>query len=633
MLTFGKDRLDYGQMLLPPDGFKLHRAMAATYSLDLDTLLSIPVALFFSQTMEGDLKGARLELLKAIQDCPEYLRIYHQAGKIQVPRKHNRLYAFIEESVVGRMPPGNQASFHPKVWVLRYVGMEEPGEVRYRVLVLSRNLTYDRSWDLAVQLDGELTRGPIKRNEPLVAFCQELLATKPFGDAPQFLDDLRCVQFHAPSGFMARTFSFHPSGVGGRQNPIAAEQGNRVICISPFVNKKGLAALRRLAKGQRVLLSRKEELDMLDARDLEGFQVYHLSGLVVEGESLTGADDGGEEPKRQNLHAKLYVIEDDNGAVRWFLGSANCSGAALKHNVEFLQQLRVSSHGLTFDKLLNEELLKPAGVFEPYTPREVALPNPEDPSLTHQLRTLEYDLLKKLIAGASLSRRPKGGNYDLSLKLAPARIRWRGLEVRLAPFNCDVPFQAVNRDAPSVMVFENINETALSRFFRVQILRDEEILRAFLVKVDIDMPASRGGKILRSLIADQEQFFRYLNFLLADGFEAPTGPGGADGKPGGRKDTRPPWEANAPLYEQLLLAASRRPKRLAEIDRLITQLQARHAEEEADGQSGEAEEIVPPEFLTFWAPFRELYLDMKKKSEESGGRRKPRGKRKRGLRI
>jgi len=50
MLDFRNDRLDYGRLLIPPEGYRLDRAIAATYSLDLNTLLSIPVALFYSQT-------------------------------------------------------------------------------------------------------------------------------------------------------------------------------------------------------------------------------------------------------------------------------------------------------------------------------------------------------------------------------------------------------------------------------------------------------------------------------------------------------------------------------------------------------------------------------------------------------
>lgn len=43
VLDFRQDRLDYGRLLIPPEDHRLDRAIAVTYSLDLNTLLSIPV--------------------------------------------------------------------------------------------------------------------------------------------------------------------------------------------------------------------------------------------------------------------------------------------------------------------------------------------------------------------------------------------------------------------------------------------------------------------------------------------------------------------------------------------------------------------------------------------------------------
>jgi hypothetical protein len=48
MLDCRRDHLDYGEMLKPPHGYILERAIASTYSLDLNALLSVPVALVFA---------------------------------------------------------------------------------------------------------------------------------------------------------------------------------------------------------------------------------------------------------------------------------------------------------------------------------------------------------------------------------------------------------------------------------------------------------------------------------------------------------------------------------------------------------------------------------------------------------
>src|ERR1700692_1623570 len=91
MLDFKQDRLDYGRLLIPPEGPRLDRAIAATYSVDLNTLLSIPVALFYSQTLEGKLDGERFQVLEAIQRTAGIVTVYYQERQIQLPKRYNRL--------------------------------------------------------------------------------------------------------------------------------------------------------------------------------------------------------------------------------------------------------------------------------------------------------------------------------------------------------------------------------------------------------------------------------------------------------------------------------------------------------------------------------------------------------------
>lgn len=95
MLDLKKNRLDYGMLLMPPEGYELTHAVVTTYSLDLYTLLSVPVALFYSKVMDGDFEGARFDVLESIQKTAGILNIYCQKGKIKVPRNFNWLFAYI----------------------------------------------------------------------------------------------------------------------------------------------------------------------------------------------------------------------------------------------------------------------------------------------------------------------------------------------------------------------------------------------------------------------------------------------------------------------------------------------------------------------------------------------------------
>ncbi|MCD0459562.1 phospholipase D family protein [Roseiconus lacunae] len=595
MLDYNKDRLDYGEMLIPPEGYTLSRAVAATYSLDLNTLLSIPIALFYAQTLEGIEGGERIQLLDAIQKCPDVLKIYHQQGRIHVPRTQNRLYGLIEDCVCGVLPDSAHASFHPKIWVLRYVKDKAP--VRYRVIVLSRNLTYDRSWDIAANLDGEVSTTYQTLNKPLTDFVLFLAGIDQFEESAAFLDELSRVEFVQPAKF--NTFRFHPIGIAGYSNPIARHKGSGVICISPFVQDKTLGLLERNIDGERWLFGRREELLKLSAPALDGFSPYQLSEFVVDGEQLANAEDGEGEPLQQNLHAKLFVFRRQTRGSRWFIGSANATTAAMERNVEFMLELRGQSDAVQFDRLL-DDLLGPdrdTNVFEPFEAKHEATET--DQSLEQKLRLLEYDLLKSLdIESARVDRQPTSENYDLHIVIRPGNIRWNDFAVRLAPFNTkDIEAQPLSNDGPFTFCFENINESNLSRFLRFEIHHEGERLRQFLMKIDIDgMPTSRVSRIVRSIINDRDRFFEYLSFLLADDFDK-NDDSGSTTKGHTNGDDAQMWEAQAPIFEQLLISASRRPGRLKEIDDVIRQLT-----DDADDEK----EVVPPEFVSFWNAFRQM---------------------------
>ena len=77
MLAPESNRLDYGEQLNPPEGYELDAAIATSYSVDLNTLLAVPIALCFNDTLDGDLKGEKLALLEAlIVICNQMLAVF-----------------------------------------------------------------------------------------------------------------------------------------------------------------------------------------------------------------------------------------------------------------------------------------------------------------------------------------------------------------------------------------------------------------------------------------------------------------------------------------------------------------------------------------------------------------------------
>ena len=609
MLDVKKHRLDYGAMLIPPSGYRLAKAVAATYTLDLNTLLSIPVALFFSQTLEGDFEAERVQLLEAIQRCPDVLRVYHQAGKIHVPRKHNRLYGLLEPCVVGILPENAYTSFHPKVWVLRYEHDEEP--TKYRVIVLSRNLTYDRSWDIACHLDGDVTDERQKKAQPLASFVKYLTSQERFDGDRKFIADLRKVKFRTPKGFNSNYF-FHPVGIDGCPNPLKEQAGSRAICVSPFVHDEAIQTLWENMTDELLLFGRREEMRSLEPETLDDVRAFCISDLIVDGENQDNSEDGEGQQSEQNLHAKLYVIQGESNRNLWFFGSANATKAAFDRNVEFLLELRGNSAAAQLDRL-KDELLgedEKGGIFQPYGAPEDVVVDPEVKALEEALRRLEFSLLSFTDqVNAKVTTSENEANYDLHLVIPAVSGNSKELSINVSPFNTDgIPPQSLAQKGKTALLFANINESNLSRFLRFEIWKGSDRLRAFLMKIEIEgLPETRVSQILRSIIDSRDRFFEYLRFLLAEDLnKGEIGTKREVERSDGDGEGTDIWDLSTPIFEQLLLAASRSPSRLKAIDEVVQKLR------EEEGEQSDSN-VIPTEFVEFWEAFKQIVPQQKRR--------------------
>jgi hypothetical protein len=175
MLHPKHNRIDYGDQLIPPDGYELAYAIGTSYSLDLEALMILPVALFYAQKLDGNADELRYDMLDAITKAADKITVYYQNGQLKVPQKYHHLMAYWEKGIQPVTMPHHASSFHPKVWVIRYEG--KGLAPKYRVLVTSRNLTFARDWDMAFATDGEVSDKEQPKNKPLVHFLQYLNTT------------------------------------------------------------------------------------------------------------------------------------------------------------------------------------------------------------------------------------------------------------------------------------------------------------------------------------------------------------------------------------------------------------------------------------------------------------------------
>lgn len=534
-------------------------------------------------------------MLEAIRRTAGIVTVYYQEKQIHVPERYNRLFAYLEDTVRAVRMVDAFSSFHPKVWVLRYL-QEGTGEKPfYRVLVLSRNLTYDRSWDLAIALEGRVGSTTRSANRPLIEFLAYLNGIHPFSDFHRFTKDLAKVTFEVPEGF--KRFAFHPVGIEShRVSPIVNHDADVALCMSPFIDNETVSKVRERVQGDFWLFGRKQEMAKLNRETVEGCNAYCISDWVVQGESFADVDNSNEECVEQDLHAKLFVFQQADTS-RWCLGSANATSAARERNIEFMVELIGNDRRVTLKRAIEDLLGEDLNVFEKFHPESAGQPDP-NAKLRAALRRLEYELAQAPLSG-SLSRAANQTNYDLSIRLDLSEVHEAtGLTLAIGPLNYTEQIPAdigkLNR-----LAFENIRETEISRFVIFAINNGEEPLRSFVLRYEIDgIPATRNDAIFKSIVSNSDQFFEYLRFLLADEiFKSDLLSLPPKRKQPSQGNDEFLWHANLPIFESIVEAVSRYPDRLKAVDGVIQRLKTTGPGEQA---------LIPPEFLDFWEVFRPL---------------------------
>lgn len=180
-------RLLYGESLQAPPGHRFDGGVATTFSMDFETALAVPVSLaLFAAENRDEILSHPIALLEGAERIAGRLAVYVDAGQIHAQSGlGNRLCSLLERTVVEVQAPRG-GSFHPKLWALRFSPLLGDGPTLMRLLILSRNLTRDRSWDAIVSLDGERGRRPVAANNAL----RDLVAALP-GMAVGDVDDER----------------------------------------------------------------------------------------------------------------------------------------------------------------------------------------------------------------------------------------------------------------------------------------------------------------------------------------------------------------------------------------------------------------------------------------------------------
>ena len=579
----------YTEALTPPLGYVFSEAIGTTYSLDPATLLGVPVHL----ALAGQPKGGEREvlaLLEGLRRVADRMTVYAQRGRMMVPRGQHVLYSLLERLVVEVTSPGGGA-FHPKLWILRFV-TPDYDEVLLRLLVLSRNLTGDRSWDVSLRLEGVPSGRPRAANRAMATLVRDL---------PSFaqgkIDDARIVQSERLADEVRRTDWTVPEPFDSVRLHVIRERGwkpvpsRRLAVISPFLTWEALSMLVGTTRKPMALISRPETLAALEVDPSGMFE--HVFTLDDAAES----EDGEEIPERDmmGLHAKVYLLEN-GGEVHLYVGSANASSAALLagNNVEVLAELtgrrnRVGGVG----ELLGEEGI--GGYLAPWSWESSTLDTEINAERLAE-DSLERSRLALAAAAISVECHSEAGRWRLRLQaenpiqLDDVASIWAWPITVRDELATDVLCLATGAKV-NLGVYSASSVTGLVGFELRAASADVRLRFALNLTLD-NPPHERDAAVLRTVLDNREGFLRYLLLLLGDFTEEPDRPkpeGGDDGD----GEWRPSADASFPLLEEMTRAFSRNPGRLHEVRRIVERLNS----------ADETSDVVPPDFLALWDVF------------------------------
>lgn len=450
-----EDRKSYRELLMPPEGYQLEKAVGTTYSLDLTALIAALVCLKFSAETDSKFIQNPITVFYTLQNISDKVCIFCEAGQINISSDSSALFLLLEKMIIPVALPksrfGRYPAFHPKTWLLAFGNAE--GKKKYRFVVLSKNLTFDRSWDVSFSVESSEKIRQTCKTEPILDFLDFLKTQADYSKQnasstsrilTSFKRELKNISFALESREFKEEFQIMPMGIGAKSYKIekdalfcgdstsAGYTFHDLVILSPFLSGRVMEEFNRKERGladcTRVLITRKSELSRLKETQVDQFKLYTLKNDIVDGEDYLSDEDSIK--RKQDIHAKLY-LRRKNAEVDLYLGSMNASFSALHQNVELMVKLSTTSKYLNAEKLLNELFCISAG--EAGNPFEqVSLAGAEEDKQCREENFLEQkikDLCRKTMKAVI---EPEGEVYRIIIQVSGAK---RDKSITISPFN------------------------------------------------------------------------------------------------------------------------------------------------------------------------------------------------------
>lgn len=568
--------LIYGEQLVSA-GCKVDFAVGLTYSLNLEAMLTVPLAFGDLGELDGSVKQSPAFLLEGIRRSSDKIALFCNKGGIHVPSETRTIYSLLESSIF-EVQNGNDifSNFHPKIWLVKEI--DKDGNEWLKLSIMSRNLDFSTCLDICCSIRGQIKkrrslRGAEKHKplKDMLLWVSEYAHKAKADKVCQIAELLDYVdRFKLDTPFQTEDvernedegYDFFPFVYGKDEFSAYGDDikkhlpADRILVVSPFIDITTLTWLTSRKKDYNyksknsILVTRKEYVtqEVFDMFE----QVWVPNDTMIDNTTAN-----------VDLHAKMYLtqrLSGDDLGYTLYLGSANATVNAFNKNVEFL--LRLHYKRTTNDRI--KELLEEITSEHRFVVMDA--PNPEA-SNTRPSNEKELALKKTVgcLKKAVIKPSNKEGLFDIDLSV---RGKYNDA-IRIRPLQCKGLWKPISNQ----VLFKELAVHLLSEFFVLRIPSEDDKFIELVAKIKTTgMPANRDEAIYQSIVTKKEELLDYVAFMLSDRpseffFEQQLMKENSKYADGSGAQT-----TSMPLYEQLLKTASTNPEQITEVMKFIKKM-------------------------------------------------------------
>ena len=494
-------------LVKPSAGFELDFCIGTSYSLNLECLLQLGLTSRGFSIVKDEVSAQ--EAFEMVGDISSKFLLFCNSCKIKevddnevavMNPEYRRFWGLLDETIKVIHPKVGKTCFHPKVVILRYKSSASD-EVLYKLIVSSRNLTLDLSWDIAGGFVG--TKGTSKgRNKNLISFVNYLeketkgnVSDRQRKKISQIKDELSSIEFQSPFG--KKEFEFQFQSFEEQRFNFDLHKFERLVAVSPFVNVLTVKKLGESLK-EFILITSSHGKSALQGVELPAA----MKTFIFRAEDI-------------DLHTKLYVGHDGSGKTKVIFGSANLtSNGLVTGNVEAVVCIEAPK---SFYHEFIDSFIYPENKGEKILAEWLEELVPDKTKSSEIEETEPGDAMGDYLAAGTFFIK-----YDSKKRIVNLRFSENKKVFRPSAYS------AVVRLIGSEHKFDidqligqgrsfSCSLSDLTRLLRVEIKEADSIVSCFMTIAEGDIPVRQRSKaVAGTVIKSMDDFLAYLSFVLGE---------------------------------------------------------------------------------------------------------------------